>query len=152
MTLAVRTIRPEGLPQLLALYAHLHSSDDALPANDVVEATWQELMANPRYRYFGGYLGDELVSSCALTVIPNLTRGCKPYGLIENVVTHASHRAMGYGKAVLKHALSHAWSVGCYKVMLLTGRKSNSVFSFYESAGFDGREKRAFIAKPAAPG
>ena len=87
---------------------------------------------------------------CTLTVIPNLTRGCKPYGLIESVVTHAAHRNLGYGKAVLAHALSHAWSAGCYKVVLLTGRKSEATFNFYESAGFDRHEKQAFIAKPAA--
>jgi GNAT superfamily N-acetyltransferase len=145
----VRPIRSDGLAQLLALYAHLHS-DDPLPATDVAEATWLELMANPRYQYIGGYVGDELVSSCTLTVIPNLTRGCRPYGLVENVVTHAGHRNRGYGKAVLAHALSHAWSVGCYKVMLLTGRKSEATFTFYESAGFNRDEKQAFVAKPAA--
>jgi GNAT superfamily N-acetyltransferase len=146
----IHRIRSDGLPQLLALYAHLHASDDPLPGIDVVEATWQELMANPRYQCFGGYVGDELVSSCTLTVVPNLTRGCKPYGLIENVVTHAGHRNLGYGKSVLAHALSHAWSEGCYKVMLLTGRKSEAAFKFYESVGFDRHEKQAFIAKPAA--
>jgi len=52
-------------------------------AGAVVEATWRELMDNPRYQYFGGYVGELLVSSCTLTVVPNLTRGCKPYGLIE---------------------------------------------------------------------
>jgi GNAT superfamily N-acetyltransferase len=146
----IHRIRSDGLPQLLALYAHLHASDDPLPGIDVVEAMWQELMANPRYQSFGGYVGDELVSSCTLTVVPNLSRGCKPYGLIENVVTHAGHRNLGYGKAVLAHALSHAWSEGCYKVMLLTGRKSEATFNFYESVGFDRHEKQAFIAKPGA--
>jgi GNAT superfamily N-acetyltransferase len=91
-----------------------------------------------------------LVSSCALSVIPNLTRGCKPYGLIENVVTHSNHRNQGYGKALLAHTLAYAWSVGCYKVMLLTGRKDPATFQFYESAGFNRHEKQAFIAKPMA--
>ena len=57
---------------------------------------------------------------CTVTVVPNLTRGCQPYGLIENVVTHAEHRQRGYGKAVLAEALALAWSQGCYKVMLMT--------------------------------
>ena len=87
--------------------------------------------------------------SCTLTVIPNLTRGCRSYGVIENVVTHASPTAIkGYGKAILAQALSHAWSVGCYKVMLLTGRKTQTTFKFYESVGFDRHGKQAFIAKP----
>ena len=146
----IRLIHPNELNELLALYEHLHRSDEPLPESSVVQAVWQELMANPRYRYFGGYVGSNLVASCTITVIPNLTRGCKPYGVIENVVTHASHRNQGYGKALLAHALSHAWSAGCYKVMLLTGRKDEATLQFYGSAGFDRHAKQAFHAKPAA--
>jgi GNAT superfamily N-acetyltransferase len=65
-------------------------------------------------------------------------------------VTHADHRNQGHGKAVLVQALSFAWSVGCYKVMLLTGSKDQATLQFYESAGFDRHEKQAFIAKPSA--
>jgi GNAT superfamily N-acetyltransferase len=145
----IRQIQSNELHELLALYAHLHRSDDPPPQEPAIQAVWQELLANPRYSYFGGYVGDALVSSCTLTVIPNLTRGCKPYGVIENVVTHASHRNKGFGKAILAHALTHAWSSNCYKVMLLTGRKDGATFQFYESAGFDPNEKQAFLAKPA---
>lgn len=144
----IRPIQASELDKLLALYAHLHQSDDPLPDQPVIQAVWKELLANPRYKYFGGYLGAELVSSCTLTVIPNLTRGCRPYGVIENVVTHANHRNQGYGKAILAHALAHAWSAGCYKAMLLTGRKDEATLKFYESAGFDRHGKQAFIAKP----
>lgn len=82
-------------------------------------------------------------------MIPNLTRGCKPYAVIENVVTHSQHRQQGYGTAILKHALAYAWSVECYKVMLMTGRKDEATLRFYESAGFDRQSKQAFIAMPA---
>jgi len=146
----IRLIEVTELAELLALYAHLHKVDEALPPQSEIQAVWQELLGNPRYRYYGGYLDDRLISSCTLTVIPNLTRGCRSYGVIENVVTHASHRNQGYGKAILAQALSHAWSVGCYKVMLLTGRKDEATFKFYESVGFDRHGKQAFIAKPAA--
>jgi Transposase DDE domain len=58
----------------------LHSADEALPDESAIRSVWNELMANPRHTLFGGYVDGELVSSCALTVIPNLTRGCRPYG------------------------------------------------------------------------
>jgi GNAT superfamily N-acetyltransferase len=89
-----------------------------------------------------------LVSSCTLTVIPNLTRACRPYGVIENVVTHAQYRGQGWGKALLTHALGEAWRQNCYKVMLLTGRKDEATLRFYEQAGFDRHDKQAFVAKP----
>ncbi len=146
----IRQVAASELKALLALYRHLHEADDPLPQDARVQAVWQELLANPRYRYLGGYVNGQLVSSCTLTVIPNLTRACRPYGVIENVVTHADHRGRGHGKAVLAQALAFAWAQDCYKVMLLTGRKDEATFSFYEAAGFDRHGKQAFIAKPAA--
>ena len=105
-------------------------------------------LANPRIRYFGGWDEGLLVASCTLTVIPNLTRACRPYGVIENVVTHSAHRNQGWGHALLQHTLAHAWRERCYKVMLMTGRKDEHTLRFYEQAGFDRHGKQAFVAKP----
>ncbi len=144
----LRLIAERELDQLLALYRHLHDEDEPLPPKDAVDATWRELLDSPRYRYFGAYEGGLLVASCNLAVIPNLTRGCRPYGVIENVVTHVDSRGKGLGKAVLAQALQWAWSADCYKVMLQTGRLNEATFAFYEAAGFSRHGKQAFIAKP----
>ena len=87
------------------------------------------------------------VSTCALTIVPNLTRSARPDGLIENVVTHPDYRKRGIGTQVLQHALSLAWSRNCYKVMLMTGSKQESTMRFYEQAGFTCGEKTGFIAR-----
>ena len=144
----IRRLSEGDLPELIALYSHLHSRDTPLPAQDVVDSVWAELMANPRYRYYGAFVDEQMVSSCALTVIPNLTRSCRPYGIIENVVTHAGHRRKGYAASLLRHALNEAWKADCYKVMLLTGRKDEATFRFYEQAGFERQSKQAFLARP----
>jgi GNAT superfamily N-acetyltransferase len=89
-----------------------------------------------------------LVSSCTLTIIPNLTRGARPYGLIENVITDQGYRGRGFGTRLLRHALQVAWDRDCYKVMLLTGHKDEGVFRFYEGAGFRRGVKTGFIAYP----
>ena len=147
----IRRLQSIDLDDLLALYQHLHRTDLPLPPQPIVRSIWDELMSSSNYhRYFGGFLERELICSCTLTVVPNLTRGCKPYGLIENVVTHERHRNKGNGKALLAHALADAWAAGCYKVMLMTGRKDAATLSFYEAAGFDPNEKHAFTARPAA--
>lgn len=145
----IREITISELDKLLSLYKHIHASDDPLPEWATVEEIWQDIQKNPRLKYFGGFIDDQLVSSCTMTIIPNLTRGCRPYGVIENVVTHDNFRRKGYGRSVLNHALSYAWSQNCYKVMLMTGRKEEGVYRFYESAGFDRHAKQAFLAKPA---
>lgn len=145
----IRTLQSTDLDELLGLYAHLHDSDEPPPDREAPEAVWAEALENPKCAYLGGFEGAALVSSCTVLVIPNLTRGARPYALIENVVTHRDHRSKGYGKALLARALAFAWSLRCYKVMLMTGRKDEATRHFYQSAGFDGDAKQAFIVKSA---
>jgi GNAT superfamily N-acetyltransferase len=143
-----RELHEGELDDLLALYAHLHAQDDPLPGREAVEAVWRDIRDGRFLRCLGVFAEGELVSSCMLSVIPNLSRGCRPYGIVENVVTRTDRRRRGYGTAVLRKALALARESNCYKVMLLTGRKDEGVFRFYESAGFDGEAKRAFVARP----
>ena len=144
----VREIRADELDPLLELYRHLHGKDDPLPAREQVCTVWEAMLASPMMKCFVIERDGRLVSSCVLTIIPNLTRGARPYGLIENVVTHADCRQQGLGTMVLRHALEAAWRAGCYKVMLLTGRKDPGVHRFYQGAGFEGGEKTGYIARP----
>jgi GNAT superfamily N-acetyltransferase len=53
-----------------------------------------------------------IVSSATITIVPNVTRGARPYALIENVVTRGAHRRRGLGRAVLAAALAAAWDAG----------------------------------------
>lgn len=144
----IRYLREEDLESLLDLYKHLHQTDNPLPANSIVRDTWLSILKSGQFIYFGGFVEDWLVSSCTISLIPNMTRGCRPYGVIENVVTHVDYRGRGFGKQILAQALDLAWSQNCYKVMLMTGRKDESTFNFYKGAGFDKDAKQAFVAKP----
>jgi GNAT superfamily N-acetyltransferase len=143
----IREIKPSELNKLLELYCYLHDADDPLPDEDAVNKIWQQIQDNKQHIILGAFENDNLVSSCVINIIPNLTRGCRPYALIENVITHPEHRRQGFAKALMNQAIDYAREQGCYKVMLLTGRKSESVYNFYESVGFNGNEKQAFIIK-----
>jgi GNAT superfamily N-acetyltransferase len=143
----IRPIRAAELDRLIALYEHLHADDAPLPDRGELEKLWCEILENPLLHYLVAELDGRLVSSCTLAITPNLTRGARPYGLIENVVTHADYRGRGLATAVLRHALDLAWKLGCYKVMLLTGSKEAGVHRFYEGAGFTKDEKTGFIAR-----
>jgi len=144
----IRHLNNDDLPALLKLYEHLHSADDPLPGMEEIARVWAEILASERIVYLGGFVDDQLVSSCTVAVIPNLTRGCRPYAVIENVVTHSAQRKRGHGTNILHAALSHAWTNRCYKAMLLTGRKDEATLRFYQQAGFDSDGKQAFVAKP----
>ncbi len=146
----IRPLAQTDLPALLLLYRDLHNADEVLPSQTTVDSVWAEIKATERFAYFGGFVGVDLVTTCTIAIIPNLTRGCRPYGLIENVVTATALRRRGYATAILRAALGHAWAAGCYKVLLMTGRKDEETLRFYRSAGFDANEKQAFVARPAA--
>jgi GNAT superfamily N-acetyltransferase len=148
----VRRVRREELDELLTLYRHLHRKDAPPPARSALNALWISIMADPHLLYFVGELNREIISSCALAIIPNLTRGGRPYGLIENVVTHADYRNRGFGTAVVRQALQAAWNANCYKVMLSTGSKEESTLRFYENAGFQRGIKTGFVAYPSDEG
>jgi len=53
------------------------------------------------------------------------------------VVSNKEYRKKGYGTAILHKAVEIAKENNCYKVVLLTGRKEESVLRFYERAGFE---------------
>ena len=146
MTLSIRTASTADLDTILDLYQFLHARDAPMPRS-VAEGNLKAITKDPRLNVFIGEVNGEAVASCYLNIIPNLTRGGRPYGVIENVVTHPDHRRRGLGRAILRHALEAAWEVNCYKVMLMTGNPDN--ISFYESSGFDASAKHALLAKPA---
>ena len=143
----VRPLARGALPKLLALYAHLHRADDPLPTHEHVEAIWVRILSDDSHVYMGGFLGETLISACNAVVVPNLTRGTRPYALIENVVTHADHRRTGVGTKVMRRLIDECIARGCYKLMLMSSTERANVHAFYESLGFDKKSKQAFVLK-----
>ena len=131
------------LPGILALYRHLHPADPPLDPT-TAKAAWSSLLSSGLTTLFVADMTGLLVSSCTIAIIPNLSRGARPYGVIENVVTHADHRRAGLGRAVLRVALDKAWNADCYKVTLATGSRKVSTLGFYEAAGFQRGGKTYF--------
>lgn len=119
----VRLIQHNELQKLLQLHKHLKQEDPELVMVEALKKLWSEIYNDSNSFYIMVNINGDLVASCVLTIIRNLTRSTRPYGLIENVVTHSDHRKNGYGRSVLSKALEIAWEKNCYKVMLLTGSK-----------------------------
>lgn len=144
----IRRAGPDDLASLLALYRHLHP-DEAPPPAEAASAAWTALLASPLMHPVVAEAEGALVAGCVLALIPNLTRGARPFGVIENVVTHPAHRRQGLGRAVLRHALDIAWAADSYKVMLATGSRREETLHFYETAGFARGGKTYFEARRA---
>ena len=79
-----------------------------------------------------------------MALIPNLTRGGKSNGFIENVITDEEYRRRGIGKKLIKMAVEYGKENNCYKIVLLSGAKRKEAHLFYEACGFDGNSKRGF--------
>jgi GNAT superfamily N-acetyltransferase len=147
--LVIRPAGPADLPQLLALYIHLDPADESPPL-DLAARRLDALRAYRGSAVLVGLSASSVVASCTLIVIPNLTRGGRSYGLIENVVTDAAYRGRGYGKQMLQAAVTAAWQADCYKVMLMNGSKKPSTLAFYASAGFE-QTKTGFQVRRLPP-
>lgn len=138
-----RLARPDDLPTLLALYRHLNPDDPELD-DSAARAIWDDLLGSRIAEVILAEVNGQVAASCVLAVIPNLTRGGRPYALIENVVTDPAYRRRGLGRAILGFACDRAWARDCYKVMLMTGRQDQATLQFYEACGFDRASKTAF--------
>jgi GNAT superfamily N-acetyltransferase len=154
--LLIRDLEIADLESLLSLYGHLHATDDALPGSCQVQELWKAIVADNSLIYLGGFIDGNLLSACNAAIIPNLTRGARPYALVENVVTDQRYRRQGIGSAVLRRLVTRCLEGDCYKVMLMSGVGRAEIHAFYEALGFDKTSKQAFIinarAKPTAIG
>lgn len=140
-----RSMYYHELEQLLDLYGQLHPDDPDVRQLDSLAALWNEIYNDPNLHYIVIEKDGRIISSCTITIIRNLTRSLRPYGLIENVITHSDYRNQGFGTAVLHEAVQIAEENNCYKVMLLTSSKLQETLNFYEKAGFIQGAKTGFV-------
>ena len=140
----IREIKENELNELLRLYTHLHES--GVPENsEHLQKTWKTICGDDNHHIIVCENEGRLVSSCVCVIIPNLTRNIRPYAFVENVVTHKDYRGKGCATACLNYAREIAVRENCYKMMLLTGSKSESTLNFYKRAGYNCTDKTAFV-------
>lgn len=140
----VREVTKNDLNELLELYLHLH--EETIPEmTEHLANTWDMIIEDENHHIIVNEIDGKIVSSCVCVIIPNLTRGVRPYAFVENVVTHSDYRGKGYASQCLNFAKETAIKANCYKMMLLTGSKDQKTLNFYGSAGYNSSDKTAFI-------
>ena len=139
----VREAVQSDLDAILELYLFLH--EDSIPEKDKrLRDTWTQIIQDPNHHLIVNEAEGKIISSCVCVIIPNLTRGVRPYAFVENMVTHEDYRGKGYAGACLEFARQIAEKENCYKMMLLTGSKKAETLRFYEKAGYNSSDKTAF--------
>ena len=140
-----RTARADELDELLELYQMLNPDDPRLERTKALHEQWEGMVRDDSLEVIVVEDDGRLVSSCVLSITENLTRNARPFGVIENVITHEEHRGRGFGKRCLEKATEIATKRDCYKIMLLTGSDKEWKHEFYEGCGFDRGEKTGFV-------
>lgn len=142
-TLLVRPAHPQDLAALVTLYQQLSTRNPASVSPRHEEA-WQAMLAHPGLHVLVAEQDGQLVGTLTLALLPNLTRGVRPYGVIENVVTAGTYRNRGIGRALLEEAERLAREARAYKVMLMSGAEVHGAHAFYQKCGYQADTKQAF--------
>lgn len=139
----IREINENDYNGLMSLYLHLHETE--IPPFEKAKSAWEKILADESYHIIVAEENGVIVSSCTVVIVPNLTRGVRPYARVENVVTLPDYRGKGLATACLDRAKEIAVRAGCYNIALLTGSKSESTLKFYENAGYNRADKTGFV-------
>ena len=131
------------ISSLLDLYKQLNPLDEVPINKFTANSIWKEI-EKYNIKYYIAKENGEIIGSCYICIIPNLTHCGKSIGFIENVITDKEYRRKGIGKNIIKKAIEYAKEQNCYKILLQSGNKRTEAHKFYESIGFDGESKKAF--------
>jgi ribosomal protein S18 acetylase RimI-like enzyme len=142
----IRPAEKKDYTSIMALYRQFNP-DDPVAEESEGRSVFESIIESESNSLIIAEINNSVVSSCYLNIIPNLTRNAHPFAVIENVITDQYYRNRGIGKAIMQYAINRAWEAGCYKIMLLTGRKEESTLRFYRSCGLESGLKTAFITK-----
>lgn len=86
-----------------------------------------------------------VVATCTLIIIQNITHGGRPFAILENVVTDDKFRHSGFGKALVLYAIEYAKRMECHKISVMTRRKEQYVKDFYRKCDFSDELCKGFL-------
>jgi len=112
---AARPAIASDLTSLLELFRASEVSAAAEPFERAAQI-WTAMLAHPGVDVFVADRERQIVATCMLITAPNLLRGGRGHGFLENVVAHPDFRGRGYGRAVVAAALQVAWAKDCHHV------------------------------------
>lgn len=144
MIITIREICKNDLHDILKLYEQL--GDNPFPEDSgQLNHIWNQIINTNNYHIIVAEEDGKIISSCTVVIIPNLTHNVRPYAFVENVVTDVNYRKKGLATKCLDYAKEISIKNNCYKMMLLTGSKKESTLNFYKKAGYNMKDKTAFV-------
>jgi GNAT superfamily N-acetyltransferase len=145
----IREVMERDAQDLAELFRQLSSTPLSV-TDDMVNAIRNKISALASLEHmkvFGYELDGSIVGTCTLGRVEGLSKACRPFAVIENVVVLDTIRRGGIGKQLVRHAMAQAESWNCYKVILETGTKDEWKLQFYEKCGLTRGDKTAFMKR-----
>ncbi|NSY99645.1 GNAT family N-acetyltransferase [Agrobacterium tumefaciens] len=136
----LRPARVGDLPGIVALLSDdmlgKSREDASTPLNPRYLAAFESISTDPNQIQLVAELGEELVGTLQLTLIPSLSRLGTWRGQIEGVRVAAEHRGSGLGQKMFDWAIEESRVRGCTLVQLTTDKSRHDAHRFYERLGF----------------
>ena len=145
----IREISEQDAGDMAELIRQLSPSEVILTDEmvNMIRAKISAMAQLEHMKVFGYEQDGRIVGTCTLGRVEGLSKGCRPFAVIENVVVLDSIRSQGMGKQLVSHAIAEAEKWGCYKVILETGSKDEWKLKFYEKCGLTRGGKTAFMKR-----
>lgn len=89
-SIILRVSNDDDLSSLLSLYRDLAPNDLPL-GEDQARKIYQQILADDAFMILVLEVDQLIVSTCALSIIPNLTRGGMSYAVIKKEVPNVAH-------------------------------------------------------------
>jgi len=138
--LTIRRGAETDLPRIVELLSQLALDDDrdspADPLPENYRAAFLQVQADPRQRLLVADVGERVMATATLGIVPNLSYRGRPWAFVEGLVVDSSVRGKGYGEALVRYAIEEARRAGCYKVSLTSNKRRSEAHRFYEKLGF----------------
>ena len=140
MTL-IREATEADLPRLMELLYQLSQVGERPQAavgavEDSQRAALRELQSSEESTCLVLERDGQVVGTITLYVLPALSHGGRPFGLIENVVVDETARQTGLGRQLMDAAERLARQKGCYKVSFTSNQRRTDAHAFYERLGY----------------
>ena len=142
----IRELTERDLEEVSVLLQQL-SPYPVKPDREKLRTKILEIAASGYIKVFGYECAGRIIGMCTVGRIEGLSKGCRPFAVIENVVVDAAMHRKGVGTQLVRHAMAQAEQWNCYKVVLESGTKDEGKLGFYEQCGLTRGEKTAFIKR-----
>ncbi len=132
--MTIREIKERDLNSLIKLYQEFWGETSNLKK---MQNLYKTLINNPDYIILCAEIDNKVVGTAMGVICYELYGDCRPFMVMENLVTDKSYRKRGIAKSLLTELEIIGKKKNCGQVQFITDKNRNDAISFYTSMGFN---------------